>query len=130
LLGNATVIVPPTVQVYYIINEAIGGVSNYDVTISTGLGNDVTIAQGESSIVICDSANIIAAITVSVGLTNVSLANGTVAAPSLNFASEVSTGIYRATSGEFNIAILGVNELTITANGITAPSGISGGTFV
>jgi hypothetical protein len=130
LLGNATIIVPPTVQVYYIINEAIGGVSNYDVTISTGLGNDVTIAQGESSIVICDSANIIAAITVSVGLTNVSLADGTVAAPSLNFANEVSTGIYRATSGEFNIAILGVNELTVSANGITAPSGISGGTFV
>jgi hypothetical protein len=130
LLGNATVIVPPTVQVYYIINEAIGGVSNYDVTISTGLGNDVTIAQGESSIVICDSANIIAAITVSIGITNVSLADGTVAAPSLNFASEVSTGVYRATSGEFNIAILGVNELTVSANGITAPSGISGGTFV
>jgi hypothetical protein len=130
LAGNATVIVPPTVQVYYIINEAIGGVSNYDVTISTGLGNDVTIAQGESSIVICDSANIIAAITVSVGLTNVSLADGTVAAPSLNFANEVSTGIYRATSGEFNIAVLGVNEFTVSANGITAPSGISGGTFV
>lgn len=130
LLGNATVIVPPTVQVYYIINEAIGGVSNYDVTISTGLGNDVTIAQGESSIVICDSVNIIAAITVAIGITNVSLNNGTVASPSLNFASEVSTGIYRATSGEFNIAILGVNELTVSANGITAPSGISGGTFV
>ena len=130
LAGNATIIVPPTVQVYYIINEAIGGVSNYDVTISTGLGNDVTIAQGESSIVICDSANIIAAITVSVGLTNISLNDGTVAAPSLNFASEVSTGIYRATSGEFNIAVLGVNELTVSANGINAPSGISGGTFV
>ena len=130
LLGNATVIVPPTVQVYYIVNEAIGGVSNYDVTISTGLGNDITIAQGESSIVICDSVNIIAAITVSVGITTVSLNDGTVAAPSLNFASEVSTGIYRANSGEFNISILGVNELTVSASGITAPSGISGGTFV
>jgi hypothetical protein len=62
-------------------------------------------------------------------LTNVSLNDGTVAAPSLNFANEVSTGIYRATSGEFNIAILGVNELTVSAGGITAPSGISGGVF-
>jgi hypothetical protein len=130
LAGNATILVPPTVQVYYIVNEAIGGISNYSVTISTGLGNDVSIAQGESSIVICDSVNIIAAITVSVGITNISLNDGTVAAPSLNFANEVSTGIYRATSGEFNIAILGVNELTVSANGITAPSGISGGTFV
>ena len=130
LAGNATVTLPPTVQVYYMVNEAVGGVSNYDVTFTTGSGNNVTLAQGESSILICDSVNLIAAVTVSVGVTNVSLSNGTVAAPSLNFANEVSTGIYRATSGEFNIAILGVNELTVSANGITAPSGISGGTFV
>ena len=130
LAGNATVTLPPTVQVYYMVNEAVGGVSNYDVTFTTGLGNNVTLAQGESSILICDSVNIISAITVSVGLTNVSLNDGTVAAPSLNFANEVSTGIYRATSGEFNIAVLGVNELTVSASGITAPSGISGGTFV
>jgi hypothetical protein len=129
LAGNATVTLPPTVQVYYMVNETIGGVSNYAVTFTTGGGNNVTLAQGESSILICDSVNIIAAITVSVGLTNVSLNDGTVAAPSLNFANEVSTGIYRATSGEFNIAILGVNELTVSAGGITAPSGISGGVF-
>ena len=130
LAGNATVTLPPTVQVYYMVNQAVGGVSNYAVTFTTGLGNTVTLAQGESSILICDSVNLIAAVTVSVGVTNVSLSNGTVAAPSLNFANEVSTGIYRAGSGEFNIAILGVNELTVSANGITAPSGISGGTFV
>jgi hypothetical protein len=129
LLGNATIIVPPTVQVYYIVNEAVGGVSNYDVTISTGGGNDVTLAQGESSIVICDSVNLIAAVTVSVGLTTVSLPDGTVAAPPLNFANEVSTGIYRASAGELNMAILGVNEFTLSASGLTVPSGISGGTF-
>lgn len=130
LAGNATVTLPPTVQVYYMVNEAVGGVSNYNVTFTTGSGNNVTLAQNESSILICDSVNIISAITVSVGLTNVSLNDGTVAAPSLNFANEVSTGIYRAAAGEFNIAVLGVNELTVSASGITAPSGISGGTFV
>jgi hypothetical protein len=129
LAGNATVTLPPTVQVYYMVNEAVGGVSNYDVTFTTGSGNDVTLAQGESSILICDSVNIIAAITVSVGLTNVSLADGTVAAPSLNFANENSTGIYRATSGELNMSILGVNEFTLSANGLAVPSGISGGVF-
>jgi hypothetical protein len=123
------VTLPPTVQVYYMVNEAVGGVSNYDVTFTTGSGNNVTLAQGESSILICDSVNIIAAITVSVGLTNVSLNDGTVAAPSLNFANEVSTGIYRAAAGELNMAILGVNEFTLSAGGLAVPSGISGGTF-
>jgi hypothetical protein len=129
LAGNATVIVPPTVQVYYIVNEAVGGVSNYDVTISTGTGNTATIAQGESAIVICDSINIINAVTVAIGIANIALNDGSVAAPSLNFANEVSTGIYRAAAGEFNIAILGVNEFTLSASGATIPSGISGGTF-
>lgn len=130
LAGNATVVLPPTVQVYYMVNEAVGGVSNYDVTFTTGTGNNVTLAQGESSILICDSVNLISAVTVSVGVTNVSLSDGTVAAPSLNFANEVSTGIYRAAAGELNMAILGVNEFTLSANGLAIPSGISGGTFV
>jgi len=130
LAGNATVTLPPTVQVYYMVNEAVGGVSNYDVTFTTGLGNNVTLAQGESSILICDSVNLITAVTVSVGVTTVSLPNGSVAAPSLNFASEVSTGIYRAAAGELNMAILGVNEFTLSAGGLAVPSGISGGTFV
>lgn len=130
LAGNATVTLPPTVQVYYMVNEAVGGVSNYDVTFTTGGGNNVTLAQGESSILICDSVNLIAAVTVSVGVTNVSLADGTVAAPSLNFANEVSTGIYRAAAGELNMAISGVNEFTLSAGGLAVPSGISGGTFV
>jgi len=129
LVGNATVIVPPTVQVYYIVNEAVGGVSNYDVTISTGTGNTATLAQGESAIVICDSINIINAVTVAIGIANISLNDGSVAAPALNFANEVSTGIYRAAAGEFNIGILGVNEFTLSASGLTIPSGISGGTF-
>lgn len=129
LAGNATVVVPPTVQVYYIINEAIGGINNYDVTITTGSGNTATIAQGESAIVICDSINIINAVTVAIGLTNVSLTDGSVSAPSLNFASEVSTGIYRAQAGEFNIAVLGVNEFTLSSSGAAIPSGIGGGTF-
>ena len=131
LAGNATVIVPPTVQVYYIINEAAGGVSNYDVTISTGVGNDVTLTQGQSAIVICDSVNLINAVTVSIGVSSISLPDGTVAAPPLNFASEVSTGIYRAASGEINMAILGANEFTLTSTGLTIGGGVSAttGTF-
>jgi hypothetical protein len=129
LAGNVTVIVPPTVQVYYIVNETVGGVSNYTVTISTGLGADAIITAGQQATLVCDSVNLFNANTVLAGSSTISLNNGAVGAPSLNFAAETTTGIYRAGSGQFNIAVGGVNEFTLTSSGLTIPSGIEGGTF-
>jgi hypothetical protein len=73
--------------------------------------------------------------TVLAGSTAISLINGTVSSPALNFASETSTGIYRASSGEFNLAILGVLRSTLSATGLAIvgtgnfTGGISGGAF-
>jgi hypothetical protein len=50
----------------------------------------------------------------------------------LNFSSEVTTGIYRAASGEFNIAILGVLRSTLSASGLAVVGAVSStttGTF-
>ena len=47
----------------------------------------------------------------------------------MNFAAETSTGIYRAGSSEFDIAILGVKQFGLTASGAVIPSGLAGGTF-
>jgi hypothetical protein len=41
------------------------------------------------------------------------LIDGTVASPALYFASEPTTGLYRAASGEYNLAILGVLRSTL-----------------
>jgi uncharacterized protein YgiB involved in biofilm formation len=52
-----------------------------------------------------------------------------------NASSEASTGVYRAASGEFNIAILGVLRSTLSASGLTIngagtfTGGVSGGTY-
>jgi hypothetical protein len=135
LTGNVTIIVPPTVQVYYIINDTVGGVSNYSVTISTGLGGTATISAGNQATLICDSVNLFNANTILAGTANISLDDGSVGSPSLKFASETSTGIYRSAAGQFDIAILGVNRLALTATGVTVngtgtfTSGIAGGTF-
>jgi hypothetical protein len=129
LAGNVTVVVPPTVQVYYIVNETVGGVSNYTVTISTGLGTNAIITAGQQSTLVCDSVNLFNANTVLAGSSTISLNNGTVGAPSLNFSAETSTGIYRAGAGQFNITVGGVNQFTLTSSGLTIPSGIAGGTF-
>ena len=137
LTGNVTIIVPQTVQVYYVQNATTAGA--FTLTISTGVGGGsvATIAAGNQATLICDSVNLLNANTVLAGASAISLINGSVSNPSLSFASEPTTGIYRAASGEFDIAILGVNLLSLTATGLTINGtitatnyvGITGGVF-
>ena len=135
LTGNVTIIVPPTVQVYYVQNATAGGA--YTLTISTGVGgaSTATITSGNQATLICDSVNLVNANTVLAGSSAISLINGTVSNPSLNFASEPTTGVYRAASGEFNTAILGVLRSTLSASGLAIvgtgnfTGGVSGGAF-
>lgn len=137
LTGNVTVIVPQTIQIYYIINETVGGSSAFTVTLSTGVSGALTavVPAGQQAILICDSVNLLNASTVAASSTIVSLLNGTASLPALGFTSEPSTGIYRPASGQFGIAILGSNMLTLAATGLTIAGtgtftgGISGGTF-
>jgi len=132
LTGNVTIVVPATVQVYYIVNETTNA---YTVTITTGSGGTAVLTAGSQATLVCDSVNLYNANTVLAGASVVSLNNGSVGAPSLNFASETTTGIYRAASGEFNIAILGVLRSTVSASGLaivgtgTFSGGVLGGTF-
>ena len=136
LTGNVTIIVPPTVQVYYIQNSTVGGVGNYTITITTNTGGSTaTIASNQQATLICDSVNLVNANTVLAGSSSIGLVNGTVGAPALYFASESSTGVYRAASGEFNTSILGVLRSTLSATGLAIvgtgnfTGGVSGGTY-
>jgi hypothetical protein len=128
LSGNVTIIVPPTVQVYYIVNATTGA---YTVTISTGSGGTAVLTTGTQATLVCDSVNLYNANTILAGSSTISLANGSVGSPSLGFASEPTTGIYRAASGEFNTAILGVKRSTISATGLAIVGDVAGttGTF-
>lgn len=137
LTGNVTIVVPPTIQVYYIQNATSGGASNYTVTISTGVsgGSNAIISAGQQATLICDSVNLVNANTVLAGSSAISLLNGTVGTPSLNFGSETSTGIYRPSAGQFGISILGTQRMYVSAGGITVTGsgtfsgGVLGGTF-
>jgi len=132
LTGNVTIVIPSTVQVYYIVNATTGA---YTVTITTGSGGTAILTAGTQATLVCDSVNLYNANTILAGSSTVSLTNGSVGAPSLNFASETTTGIYRAASGEFNTAILGVLRSTVSASGLaivgtgTFSGGVLGGTF-
>ena len=135
LTGNVTVVVPQTVQVYYVQNATNGTASNFTVTLSTGVGSNATIASNQQATLICDSVNLVNANTVLAGSSSIGLINGTVSSPALYFASEPTTGLYRNSSGEFNTAILGVLRSTLSATGLAIvgtgnfTGGVSGGAF-
>jgi hypothetical protein len=122
--------------VYYIQNATVGGASNYTIKLTTNTGgSEATIASNQQSTLICDSVNLVNANTVLAGSSSIGLIDGTVASPALYFGSEPSTGLYRAGSGEYNIAILGVLRSTLNATGLSIvgtgnfTGGISGGTY-
>lgn len=137
LTGNVTVELPQTIQVYYITNQTDGTGAGYQITFTTTAagGATATVPAGQQVILLCDSVNLLNASTIAAGAVNVSLVDGTAGAPSLNFATETSTGVYRPGSGEFGIAILGLQRFGLTATGLTIDGtgtfldGIQGGLF-
>jgi hypothetical protein len=137
LSGNVTITVPQTIQVYYVTNQTDGTGAGYTITFTTGVsgGGTAIVPAGQQVILLCDSVNLLNASTVAAGATNLSLSDGLVGSPSLNFASETSTGVYRPGSGEFGISILGVKRSGLTATGLSITGtgvfsgGVQGGTF-
>lgn len=137
LAGNVTVELPQTIQVYYMTNQTDGTGAGYQITFTTGVpgGSTATVPAGQQVILLCDSVNILNASTIAAGAVSVSLLDGTVGAPSLNFGTETSTGVYRPGSGQFGIAITGSQRFNLTATGLTITgsgtftTGVGGGAF-
>lgn len=66
LTGNRTVIVPATVQQYWVNNATTGP---YTLTIaSAGAGADVAVSQGSRAILYCDGTNVLNASTAGISL--------------------------------------------------------------
>lgn len=137
LTNNVTIEVPQTIQIYYITNQTDGTASNFTITFTTGISGAGTaiVPAGQQVILICDSVNLLNASTVLAGTVNLQIGNGTVGSPSLSFAAETNTGIYRPSAGEFGISVLGTQRFKATASGIsvtgtgTFSGGVLGGTF-
>jgi hypothetical protein len=135
LTGNVTVTYPPVVNLYVISNQTVAG--GYSLTVTTGLPGaaSATVPSAGQATLICDGTNFYNANTTQAGATSLSLLNGSAGAPSLNFASETNTGVYRPGAGRFGISVLSNLVADFDANGLTMPgtgnfeSGISGGGF-
>jgi len=127
LLSNVTATYPPVVNLYVVSNQTTD--NGYSLTITTGLGYTAVVPPGQQATLICDGTNFLNANTTQAVATVISLTNGTVGNPSLNFAAETNTGIYRAGAGSFNIAVSGVLAVDLTSAGMKVPAGIAGGMF-
>ena len=132
LTANIIATYPPVTNLYVISNRTTNA---YTVTVQTATGTPVIIPQGQQATVVCDGINFYNANTIQAAGTSLSLTDGTVSAPSLSFINEPTTGVYRASAGQLNTAILGVLRSTVSATGLTIAGsgtfsgGVLGGTF-
>jgi hypothetical protein len=131
LSGNVTIVLPSTVQLYYLNNQTSGA---YTLTFKTSAigGGTVDVPAGQTLVVVCDGTNVYNASSAAGGsFTNLSitLAPGSALAPSLNFTGDTNTGIYQPSTNEVAISLDGVNSMTISSSGMQVPVGIAGGTF-
>lgn len=121
LTGNRVVIVPATVQQYWVSNATTGA---YTLTVKTSAGTGVTVAAGARGIFYCDGTNVVDADTSTVSLP-ISIADGgtgatTAAGARINLGS-TATGdaIFTAATQQAAWTALGV-----------APAGVvDGGTY-
>jgi hypothetical protein len=133
LTSNVVVTFPAVVNLYVISNQVTD--NGFSFTVTTGLGFTATIPPGQQATLICDGTNFLNANTTQAGASTVSLVDGSVGTPALNFAAETSTGVYRPAAGEFGVSVLGTQRFKATATGITVTgsgtftTGIAGGTF-
>lgn len=135
LVSNVTVNYPPVSNLYIISNQTTAG--GFTLTVTTGIPGSASaiVPENQQVTVVCDGINFYNANTTQAGATGLTLVNGTVTAPSLNFASELNTGVYRPAPGRFGVSILGNLVLDVTASGISVTgsgnftTGVSGGTF-
>jgi len=120
--GAVTVQVPAAVQVYFALNQTTGA---FNTTFTTGVmgGLTATLQPNQQATLVCDSVNVLNATTVITGALAVSLIDGSVGAPSLNFSTETNTGMYKAGTNQIGWAIAGVAKMRLTADGL------SGGAF-
>jgi hypothetical protein len=128
LSQNTNVIVPPTVQFYIITNSTSG---SFTLTFKTNVGGGATVAipSGTTVGVISDGTNVTAISTVTNSANNLTLQVGSVSNPSLNFLSNLTTGLYVPSSNTIGFASNGTQAATLGPSGLYVANGISGGSF-
>jgi hypothetical protein len=121
LTGNRVIIVPATVQQYWVSNATTGA---YTLTVRTSAGTGPVVATGARAIFYCDGTNVVDADTSTVSVP-ISIADGGTGATTAG-AARINLG---ATATGDAIFIAATQQAAWTALGI-APSGVvDGGSY-
>jgi hypothetical protein len=99
---------PPTPTVS-ILNDLLGTLLANAAVVPAGTSGSIDVFVTDTTQVIIDVNGYYAA--------QISLANGTAAAPSLTFAGDNTSGLYSSSAGTVSVATAGANRLTVAANG-------------
>tara|TARA_R110000868_G_scaffold8513_1_gene44039 strand:- start:19914 stop:21146 length:1233 start_codon:yes stop_codon:yes gene_type:complete len=129
LTSNQIVVLPSTVQLYSLQNSTTGAFTLTFKTAAVGAAT-VVVNQGQTAFVVCDGTNVYSTTTNTVfSPTTLTLSDGTLSTPSINFVSSTSTGMWSPASSQIGWVLSGVNKMTLAATGLAVVDGISGGTF-
>ena len=121
LTGNRTIIVPATVQQYWVSNATTGA---FTLTVKTSAGTGIAVAQGARAILYSDGTNVVDADTSTIS-TPVSIADGgtgaTTAGAALINLGGTTTGIAVFTAA--------TQQAAWTALGVAPAGVVNGGTY-
>ena len=129
LTSNQIIVLPSTVQIYYLNNMTTGSYTLSFKTAASGAAT-VSVPQNATVTVICDGTNVYSSSSAIIGsITSISLSSGSAAAPSFNYVGDTTTGLYSPGSGQVAIASAGVNVATFSSSGLVVTAGIGAGVF-
>ena len=112
--GAVSVVVPSIVAVYY-TQSSIS--TAHTVTLKTAAGSGTGIDQGARIIALCDGTNVVSAQS-AVANTSVSLTDGSAAVPSLYFATQTDTGLFKSSTQDLGITVAGTSVGVFGSTGL------------
>lgn len=111
LTGNFVVVVPATVQQYWIDNETTGA---FTLSFESPTPGTITaVGQTQRNILYCDGVNVVPAVT----FASTGFANGSNSSPSIFFTASPGTGIYSPVPNFLDFATSGVLRLQVDSTG-------------
>jgi hypothetical protein len=112
LTGDREIVVPATVQQYWVTNNTTGA---HTLTVKTALGTGVVVNQGQSAIMYCDSTNVVLADTAGVS-TPIGVVDGGTGATTASGA-RVNLGATTVGNALFTAASPGAGRTTLGSGG-------------
>ena len=113
--ANLIVTLPSVDNIYFLNVES--GLGGFTATFTTGSGSTVALLADQKTVVYSDGTNISSAVTTTV-TSSLALNDGDAGSPTLTFALDLDTGLFRNGDGELGVTSNGVAVAIFDANGL------------